>query len=523
MKRLLICAAAVASVAAVLFGCSSKTDPLPMLDIALADGAGTSMNFSEAGGEASVRITCNGAWRIDCEASWITFSLREGSGDAEVRVSVGPTESARSAVVTVRMPEFLQMRRSFDTVQRVTADPEDPEIPVGPSDPEIRRMTIAELNAAMPASESSAVADEGRDIRFEGVVQNDAGVGNYPPRTLFVADADAADAGDGICLVGDAVDLRECGVTCGDRVAVTLRAGRAMLVNRGGMRCVTGDGEWVTVERTGESGNVAAIAVDPSRSADYCGMTVTLCGARPAAGGVWCSTADAVHEFSASGTAFDVGICAAARDFVGREFFVREGSVTGIVMVRDGRVVIYPRSPADVADFATKPDDGDEPDTPPASDGMSVTTLAQLSAGRYYLGGYQDGVLHLASGAITSAGHGDTVVYDTDADGTVSPVGEAAAEVTLEAADEPNGYYIRFADGGYLTAVAAGAGKLRLSPERGAYWIFSECEGGFDVRQAGDIAVKIIISERASTALLRSVAADEDGNPIVLFRVAKDN
>lgn len=523
MKRLLICVVAVASVAAVLFGCSSKTDPLPVLDIALADGAGTSMNFSEAGGEAFVRITCNGAWRIDCEASWITFSLREGSGDAEVGVSVGPTESARSAVVTVRMPEFSQMRRSFDAVQRVTAEPEKPEIPVGPSDPEIRRMTIAELNASMPASEGSAVADEGHDIRFEGVVQNDAGVGNYPPRTLFVADADAADAGDGICLVGDAVDPRECGVTCGDRVAVTLRAGRAMLVNRGGMRCVTGDGEWVTVESAGDGGSVAAIAVDPSRSADYCGMTVTLRGARPAAGGVWCSTADAVHEFSASGTVFDVGICAAARDFVGREFFVREGSVTGIVMVRDGRVVIYPRSLADVADFATKPDDGDEPDTPPASDGMSVTTLAQLSAGRYYLGGYQDGVLHLASGAITSAGHGDTVVYDTDADGTVSPVGEAAAEVTLEVADEPNGYYIRFADGGYLTAVAAGAGKLRLSPERGAYWIFSEREGGFDVRQAGDIAAKIIISERASTALLRSVAADEDGNPIVLFRVANDN
>lgn len=521
MKRLLICAVAAASVAVVLFGCSSKTDPLPVLDIALADGAGTSMNFSEDGGEASLRITCNGAWRIDCEASWITFSLREGSGDAEVGVSVGPTESARSAVVTVRMPEFSQMRRSFDAVQRVTAEPEEPEIPVGPSDPEIRRMTIAELNAAMPASEGSAVADEGQDIRFEGVVQNDAGEGNYPPRTLFVADADAAAAGDGICLVGDAVDPRECGVACGDRVAVTLRAGRAMLVSRGGMRCVTGDGEWVTVERTGESGSVAAIAVDPSRLADYCGMTVTLRGACPAAGGVWCSTADAVHEFSASGTVFGVGICAVVRDFVGREFYVREGSVTGIVMVRDGRVVIYPRSPADVADFATKPDD--EPDTPPASDGMSVTTLAQLSAGRYYLGGYQDGVLHLASGAITSAGHGDTVVYDTDADGTVSPVGEAAAEVTLEAADERNGYYIRFADGGYLTAVAAGAGKLRLSPERGAHWIFSEREGGFDVRLAGDIAARIIISERASTALLRSVAADEDGNPIVLFRVAKDN
>ncbi len=517
MKRLLICAIAVVSVAAVLFGCSSNTDFLPALDIALADGAVTSINFSEEGGEASVRITCNGAWRIDCEASWMAFSEREGSGDAEVRMSVGPTGSARSAVVTVRMPDFSQVRKSFDVVQRAAAKPDDPETP------EIRETTIAELNASMSVAEGVAVIDERCDVRFEGVVQNDVTTGNYPPQTLFLVDADIADAGNGICLVGDAVDPRVCGLSCGDRVTVTLRAGKAVSVNRAGMRCVTGDEEWVMVENRGEGESVAIAAVDPSQLADYCSMTVTVCGVRPAAGGVWCSSADAVHEFSASETVFDIGICAVARDFVDKEFYAREGSVTGIVMVRDGRVVIYPRSPADVADFATEPDDGDDPDTPPASYGMSVTTLAQLSAGRYYLGGYQGGVLHLASGAITSAGHGDTVVYDIDADGTVSPVGETAAEVILEAADERHGYYIRFADGGYLTAVAAGAGKLRLSPDRETYWIFSEREGGFDVRQAGDIAAKLIISERASNALLRSVAADEEGNPVVLFRVAKDD
>lgn len=58
-----------------------------------------------------------------------------------------------------------------------------------------------------------------------------------------------------------------------------------------------------------------------------------------------------------------------------------------------------------------------------------------------------------------------------------------------------------------------------MSPDRDRYWIFTDREGGFDVRQAGDIAVKLVISERATSALLRSVAADEEGNPVVLFRL----
>lgn len=149
---------------------------------------------------------------------------------------------------------------------------------------------------------------------------------------------------------------------------------------------------------------------------------------------------------------------------------------------------------------------------------IEINKLSQLSAGEYYIGGYQDGALHLATGEMY-IGHCRTSRYAITEDGDlVTSESYAAATVTLEAATE-NGYYIRF-DGGYLSATAAGAGKLVLTSDKSKYWLFSaHANGGFVVRQQGDIDVQIIISPKAKDgALLRSVAGDEEGNAIVLFR-----
>lgn len=149
---------------------------------------------------------------------------------------------------------------------------------------------------------------------------------------------------------------------------------------------------------------------------------------------------------------------------------------------------------------------------------IEINKLSQLSAGEYYIGGYQDGALHLATGEMY-IGHCRTSRYTITEDGDLVPSESyAAATVTLEAATE-NGYYIRF-DGGYLSATAAGAGKLVLTSDKSKYWLFSaHANGGFVVRQQGDIDVQIIISPKAKDgALLRSVAGDEEGNAIVLFR-----
>lgn len=149
---------------------------------------------------------------------------------------------------------------------------------------------------------------------------------------------------------------------------------------------------------------------------------------------------------------------------------------------------------------------------------IEINKLSQLSAGEYYIGGYQDGALHLATGEMY-IGHCRTSRYTITEDrDLVTSESYAAATVTLEAATE-NGYYIRF-DGGYLSATAAGAGKLVLTSDKSKYWLFSaHANGGFVVRQQGDIDVQIIISPKAKDgALLRSIAGDEEGNAIVLFR-----
>ena len=149
---------------------------------------------------------------------------------------------------------------------------------------------------------------------------------------------------------------------------------------------------------------------------------------------------------------------------------------------------------------------------------MNNTTL--LTTGRYHIGGYRDDGLHLAVEGLTE-GHCNTTPY-TFSRGELTASGSAEAiEVRLEATDEANGYYIYFVGQGYLSATKAAAGQLRFTEDRKAYWIFSNHpEGGFVVKQSGSIDVKLIISPYAKiNALLRSIAGDEDGNPVMLWRI----
>lgn len=170
----------------------------------------------------------------------------------------------------------------------------------------------------------------------------------------------------------------------------------------------------------------------------------------------------------------------------------------------------------------TPPDD--DGDTPPDNDEPGdfslIDELHELSEGRYHIGGYQKGVLHLATGGLTSVNHCNTAIFEFGEDGTLVPTESVAAEVVLEVAEESNGYYIRFADDGYLTANASGAGKLQFSAEKSDYWHFSTHEdGGFVLRQSGDIDVKLIISQNAQSDVLRSIAGDEDANAVIFLKI----
>lgn len=171
-------------------------------------------------------------------------------------------------------------------------------------------------------------------------------------------------------------------------------------------------------------------------------------------------------------------------------------------------------------DEPTPPEDDE--DTPPADeqgDYSLIDELDELEEGRYYIGGYQKEVLHLATGGLTSVNHCKTAVFEFGDDGSLMS-DENAAEVILEAAEEENGYYIRFANDGYLTAKASGAGKLQFSSEKSEYWLFSAHEeGGFVLRQSGDIDVKLIISQNASSDILRSISGDEDANAVIFLKI----
>ena len=164
----------------------------------------------------------------------------------------------------------------------------------------------------------------------------------------------------------------------------------------------------------------------------------------------------------------------------------------------------------------TEPEQPAEPEKPVISY-AEINSLSQLSDGEYFIGGYQDGQLYLATGQMTAQWHCVTAKYFFS-QGNLTAMGEAAATIHLERAEEGNGYYIRFPNGQYLVAIGARAGALRLSDKKDNYWLFSEHpEGGFIVRQSGKIDVQIIISPTAPEALLRSIAGDEEGNGVVLF------
>ena len=157
-----------------------------------------------------------------------------------------------------------------------------------------------------------------------------------------------------------------------------------------------------------------------------------------------------------------------------------------------------------------------------------IVDASFLQTGTYFIGGYQNGTLHLATEGVSienpsteRKGHVHTTPYIyNDSDGTLSAVGrEQAIEVRLEAASGQNAYYLYFIGEGYLMATENNTGCLTFTDEARYAWHFSNADEGFEVRQQGNIDARLIISRRASDRLIRSMAGDEDdGNPIVLFR-----
>ena len=161
------------------------------------------------------------------------------------------------------------------------------------------------------------------------------------------------------------------------------------------------------------------------------------------------------------------------------------------------------------------PKDDPQP-TPLYGDFGEALNLAAIHAGRYYIGGYCGEELHLALDEISSVGHCRTARFVFDESGEpVNGDSEQAAVVELVSAD--GGYYLRFEGCGYLMATSASAGALVFADEPSVWQFAESAEGGFEVRQAGEVDAQLIFSPRAQSDLLRSIAGDEQGGGVRLF------
>ena len=306
--------------------CRNEEEALPLLEIKNQQGeelSGGAIHLLDGSNSATFEVESNGAWRIMCDAEWLTFEPMSGSGDASVVVRASEAESSRSAVVTVALVDNANQYRSFDVVQWVGSNDEPTPPADDPTDP------------TDPTDDPPTGGDNG-----------------------------------------------------------------------------------------GDNGNPTDNPTDD-------------------------------------------------------------------------------------------PKDDPQP-TPLYGDFGEALNLAAIHAGRYYIGGYCGEELHLALGEISSVGHCRTARFAFDESGElVNGDSEQAAVVELVSAD--GGYNLRFEGCGYLMATSASAGALVFTDEP-AVWQFAEsAEGGFELRQAGEVDAQLIFSPRAQSDLLRSIAGDEQGGGVRLF------
>ena len=149
-----------------------------------------------------------------------------------------------------------------------------------------------------------------------------------------------------------------------------------------------------------------------------------------------------------------------------------------------------------------------------------IESTKELKDGKYYIGGYKDATLYLATGSLTEQNHCTTKSFEFK-DDKITPLEDAEAmAINLIQSQDQKGYYIQFSDERFLTATKNSAGALKLSAEKSEYWIFSEhSEGGFILKQSGKVNVKLIISKRAKSDILRSIDGEESGEGVILIRI----
>lgn len=292
------------------------------------------------------------------------------------------------------------------------------------------RKTIAELVEMI--SKVSTYTDFTEDIEFEGVVQNDVSGGNFSATNLILATEGATTAGNGIVVYGSEAAPATLGLNKGDKVKVTLYAGKAQytvynkLNEICGAKNATG---WCKIEKTGTA-TITPIVVNAADLASYQGMTVTVADATTPDAGVWgSSSAHTSHTLTAGGTSFIVYVYKTATALLDVPYTATTGNVTGIAYVFNNAQLL-PRDAADVAAFAPVSSEPAITGVTPAeltwaaseTDARTVTVSGSALAG------------NLAA-TITEgdAAKWEVKVSDDGTTVTVAPIGENTAEAALSA------------------------------------------------------------------------------------------
>ena len=244
-------------------------------------------------------------------------------------------------------------------------------------------ITMAELIGKMTSA--GAVIDATANRVIEAVVQCDYTAGNNTTNNLPVAVEGATAPGSGVTLYGSQVDAKTLDLKCGDKIRITLIAGKAKAQDYSGLYEVTGakDDTWCVIEKTGTATitPVQLAEADLANLAAYQAMTVTVAQATTADNSTWGS---GTHTFTCGATDFTVYANTTCKFANAAIVAGNTGSVTGVVSLYKGASQIVPRHTADVAAFTGEvPED---PNPPVVEGGEMTADHIRIPSGSVSLG-----------------------------------------------------------------------------------------------------------------------------------------
>ncbi|MBR2352848.1 MAG: hypothetical protein IKA70_07955 [Alistipes sp.] len=297
------------------------------------------------GGDCAVTVTTNGSWTASCDVEGVAVTPAEGTGNAEVVITVPETDKARNfsvvfnaeKMVTVEGYSSLSHDDATVTVYQNASGDDSVETNVA----EVRAL----LEALNPTKNGVEVTAEIAAMTLTGVViaEPDSNMGNN--KTIAIQDDDNA-ANGGLTIY------------CTDNVSDDLEIGNIVNINLTGAKAALYGGQLQvsniasTAIVADGSANVTAIDVTLDNILDYESQYVKLSGVSPVqsfVGQAWNDTGSTrnVTFTTEDGKTFDVRVSAYA-SFKDEIIPGKTGSLCGCAGVYNGAVQLWPQTSSDI-------------------------------------------------------------------------------------------------------------------------------------------------------------------------------